>query len=96
MILKYKVYWSPSAYEDFQKIYNYIRFHLKEKITANNISKLLLKSISNLSYFPEKYSKIQIPNYKFKNIRKMQIKTFVIIYEVCNNTRSNFYFTYFS
>ena len=89
MIYKYKIIWSPTAYKEFQKIYTYIKYHLKEEITANNTSKMLLKSISNLSYFPEKYPKIQsLPShYNSRNVRKMQINMYIIIYEIDANTR---------
>ncbi len=79
----FKVNWSPSAYADLQNIYYYIKKFFKEPEIANNLSKKILKSISDLSYFPEKYPKIK---YKSKNIRKMLVNNYVIIYEINNNT----------
>lgn len=81
---KYKITWSPKAHNDLQNIHFYIKYYLKEKTTANNVVKKLLNSISNLSYSPEKYIKIQYFDNKKKNIRKMLVDNYLVIYEVNN------------
>lgn len=97
MLMKiYKIIWSPKALKDLQDIHFYIEHYLKEKRIANNVVKRILSSISNLSYFPEKYVKIQNPDCKTKNIRKMTVSNYLVIYEIDKNIRSSFYFTYFS
>ncbi len=95
-IKKYKITWSPQAYSDLQKIHFYLKYYLKEPNISNNLIKELLSSISSLSYFPEKFTKIQYSYKKTKNIRRMLINNYVVLYEVNTNTRSSFYFTYFS
>ncbi|MBO5413100.1 MAG: type II toxin-antitoxin system RelE/ParE family toxin [Clostridia bacterium] len=93
---KYKIIWSPKAYMDLQNIHFYIEYYLREKITANNVVKRILDSISNLSYLPEKYVKLKNFNDKTKNLRKMPINNYLVIYEINNNTRTSLHFTYFS
>lgn len=93
---KYKIIWSPQAYKDLQSIHFYIKKHLKEKNIANNIVKKILNSILELSYLPEKYVKVQNFYHNEKNIRKMPVNNYVVIYEFNNSTRTSFHFTYFS
>ena len=45
---------------------------------------------------PERYIEIDIYKGKPRNIRKLPIKDYLIIYEVNKNKRTNFHFTYFS
>lgn len=92
----YEIIWSPKAYEDLQNIYAYITYQLKEKYIANNIIKNILNSISSLSDFPERHMKVFKSKIRIKNLRKLPIDNYVVIYEVVHNTRSGFYFTYFS
>ena len=93
---KYQIIWSPKAYEDLQNIHAYIAYHLKEKYIANNMIKKILDSISGLCYLPEKHMKVFKSNIRIKNLRKLPIDNYVVIYEVVHNTRSSFYFTYIS
>ena len=92
----YKIIWSPKARNDLQNIHFYIEYYFKEKSTANKIVNRILNSISNLSYLPEKYVKIQDWEDKSKNVRKMKVNNYIIIYEVDKEKRPSLYFTYFS
>ncbi len=83
----YKITWSPSAYKDLQNIYSYIKYFLKEKNTANKIVKKILYAISNLNYFPERYIKLKDPKFAVKNIRKMYVYKYNIIYEINEEIR---------
>lgn len=94
LIKKYKIITYPSFEEDLEKIYNYLSNILKEPNIANNLYGKVIHQISSLKYFPERNMKI----FKFnkKNVRRMIIYNYVLIYEVKRNTRSGFYITYFS
>ena len=59
MTKNYKIIWSPKARNDLHNIHFYIEYYFKEKSTANKIVNKILKSISNLSYLPEKYVKLE-------------------------------------
>ncbi len=93
---KYQISWSPQAYKDLKEIYNYISNTLKEKNIAKKITSKLLKSILNLSYLPERYPKISNFNDNSKNIRKMLVDNYIIIYEIHNFTRKSIYIKYIS
>ena len=90
---KYKIIWSPKAYDDLQNIHAYITYKLKEKHIANNVIKKILNSIASLNYLPEKYIRIYKSDPKAKNWRKLAIDNYIVIYEVEDNTRSSIYFT---
>lgn len=93
---KYKIIWSPKAYKDLQNIYKYIVYNLEEKNIANNITDKIFNLISGLKYLPERYIKIFDYNDETKNLRKLVVDNYIVIYEVNNNTRASFYFTYIS
>jgi len=93
---KYRIIWSPEAKEELDNIHFYIEHYIKEKNLADNIIRKLLTTISNLNYLPEKFEKIQIFKNKTKNVRKMIVNNYVVIYEIQKDTRSSIYFTYFS
>lgn len=89
---KYKIEWLDSFKDELSQIYYYLSKILKEPSIANNFHKKVYKLISSLSYFPERYQKIAFD----KNIRRIPIDKYIILYTVNYNTRANLYFTYFS
>lgn len=78
----YQITWSPQANNDLQNIHFYIKYYLKETNIADNLIKKLLNSILDLSYFPEKYKRIIYPHNETRNIRKMSVNNYIVIYEV--------------
>lgn len=92
----YKIIWSPKARNDLQNIHFYIEYYFKEKNIANKIVNRILNSISKLSYLPEKYVRLEDWKDKTKNVRKMKVNNYIIIYEVDKEKRPSLYFTYFS
>jgi len=81
----YNVVWSSEFLEELDYIYSYIFFNLKEPITAQNSLNTIISKISSLSFFPERYPKIN--NSKYFNIRKLRINNFICIYQVDNFTK---------
>ena len=88
---KYQIKLRNKFKDELDQIYFYLSKILKEPSIANNFHKKVYKTISTLSYFPERYQKISIT----KNIRRIPINGYVILYNVNHNTRSSFYSTYF-
>lgn len=93
---KYKIVWSPNTKEDLNVIYSYIASHFKEPHIANNLLKKILNSISSLEYFPDRYCKIHSYKDKSKNLHRLLVNKYAIVYEVNNSTRTSFYSTYIS
>lgn len=79
-----------------QNIHFYIEYYFKEKNTASKIVNKILNSILSLSYLPEKYVKLESWNDNTKNVRKMKVNNYIIIYEVNKEKRTSIHFTYFS
>ena len=79
-----------------QNIHFYIEYYFKEKNIANKIVNRILNSISKLSYLPEKYVRLEDWKDKTKNVRKMKVNNYIIIYEVDKEKRPSLYFIYFS
>lgn len=94
MEYKYKINQTNKFENELRNIFDYLYFNLKEPRTAENMLKLIINKIYSLQYFPEKYPKLN--NSPNKNLRKLYVKNYIIIYEVNHLIRSNFYFTYFS
>lgn len=91
---KYNIIQTYSFEYELDFIYNYIRFNLKEPITAVRFYDKVISKILSLQYFPERCSRIHF--YKNNNIRRLLVNDYIIIYEVHIDTRTNFYSTYFS
>ncbi|MCI9063802.1 MAG: type II toxin-antitoxin system RelE/ParE family toxin [Clostridia bacterium] len=88
---KYTIIWSPKARDDLSKIYHYISYHLKEKVTANKLIRRLLDLVSSLDYLPNRYPKVlNSKKYYNSNIRKLLVGKYVILYEVNSITHQVF------
>lgn len=98
MILNNKFTVHPTATfkKEFSNIIHYIKYNLKEPLTADKFYQTILNKISTLDFMPERYSKILGYDNKNKNLRNLIINNYIIIYEVVHNTRSSLYFTYIS
>ena len=94
LINKYKIRPTATFKAELKNIIHYIRINLKEPLIAQKFYDKVIEKISALNYMPERYMKVDIS--KNKNIRKIPIKDYLIIYEINKNTRTSFYFTYFS
>ena len=75
----YRIRRTKQANIDLYRIYAYILFDLANPIAADNFISRILKSISNLEYFP--YMGKKISN---SNVRYIYFKNYLIIYSVKN------------
>lgn len=95
-INKYAIHPSNTFKRELKEILYYFKQKLKDPMIAKNFYKNVIKEINSLEFMPERH--IKITNYKDKNrnLHRLLIYNYVIIYEVENDTRSSFYFTYIS
>lgn len=89
-INKYTIKSTPSFEREFENIYNYIIYTLKEPSTAKNFYTQVTKKIYSLEYFPERYTKISTFKNKWGNIRRLTFDKYAIIYDVDNTTHQVF------
>ena len=75
----YRIKRTEQANIDLYKIYNYIFFDLANPIAANNFILKILKSISNLEYFPYMGKKVSNSNLRF-----IRFKNYLIFYSINN------------
>lgn len=93
-IKRYIINQTPSFEKELESIYKYLAFKLKEPLTAKNFYNKIIKEIYSLQHFPERYMKISSYKNKNRNIRRLPINQYIIIYEVNNNTRTSLHLTY--
>ena len=79
-VKKYEVIWLNSFKNELSHIYNYLSVNLNEHSVAKKLHKKILNSLYYLSYYPNIYQKI---NHR-KNIRRIPIDKYVILYTVDN------------
>lgn len=94
---KYYIIWTLNFKNELKNIFNYLNYFLNVPLTAEKLHQKLVASLTTLEYFPERYTKITNTKFLTSNsIHRVIIDNYIIIYEVNRNTRSSFYFTYFS
>lgn len=83
---EYSVIMQPQFLEELEVILYFFqdRYSTKRKVYAE-----VRNTVYSLSIFPERYSKIN-NNFNTKNIRKLPINKYVVIYEV-NNEKNEIY-----
>jgi len=86
-ILKYSINITPTFANELEGIYKYMVDNLKAPNIADKFNKKVKNSIFNLTYFPERFSKILISNKD--NLRKIIVDNYIIIYEVNSNKRTS-------
>ena len=87
---KYNIKTTKAFEEELLDIYSYIVDYLQEPKIANEKYKKIRNKILSLQYLPERYSRIFKSKFKNRNLRKLLINNFIIIYEVKNDTNEVF------
>lgn len=93
---KYTILPTSNFKKELKEIMYYIRYKLKEPLIANKFYKKVVDEIKSLKFMPERYKIINEIYDKTEILRKTSVNNYIIIYKVDNNTRTSFYFTYFS
>lgn len=94
---KYQIITTKEFEEELEKIYYYFLYFLKEIKLAKLFYSQIINSIFSLEYFPKRYNKVSnFLNYNNRDIRKLIIKKYIIIYEVNDILRTSYNSTYIS
>ena len=83
---RYEVIWLNSFKDELSHIYHYLSKELNEPYIVNKFHRKVFNSLSYLSYYPEIYQKI---NHN-KNIRRIPIDKYVILYTIDNHKKRVF------
>jgi addiction module RelE/StbE family toxin len=79
---KYKLKFTPKAYEDLDQIYSYITGSLMAEIAADNLLGKIEFSITRLESFPCSGSYILDDSLKSKGYRKLIVGNYIVFYLV--------------
>ena len=93
---KYIVLPTYTFKEELKNITSYFKYRLKEPLLTKRFYKNVSNKIKSLEFMPEKHMRISDFKNKNRNLRKLLIDNYTIIYEVINDTRTSFHFTYIS
>lgn len=88
LINKYTIITTVSFIEDLNSIIYYFNHKFKEPNISEKFYLKIIKNLSSLSLFPERYPKIS--NLNNINLRKLIIDNYVIIYETNHSTKQVF------
>ena len=91
---KFEILPTDAFISEFEEFIYYIKRKLKQPVAAKKFYNLVTKEINSLQFMPERYKRIKT-NYKSRNIRRMLLNKYIIVYEVNKDIRASFYSTYF-
>ena len=80
--MNYKVYIRKAAKNDIADIYNYVKYSLQSPDAAMNIVEKIEESIMDLNFMPERFEMLGMEGSNYKNIRKLIVKNYIIVYKV--------------
>ncbi|WP_296113836.1 type II toxin-antitoxin system RelE/ParE family toxin [uncultured Anaerococcus sp.] len=80
--MNYEVYIKKDAKVDIVGIYNYIKYTLQSPDAAMNIVKKIEESIMDLNFMPERFELLDLEGSDYKNIRKLIVKNYIVVYKV--------------
>ena len=87
-MIKYKVVYSQKAFKDLDNIYNYVLINSLEPRIAGNLVKEIKQAITSLDILPFRHELIETSITDFKNIRKLLVKNYIVLYHADETTRT--------
>lgn len=75
----YDIILTKPAYKDLLR---YVSENLESPNTAHSLMSDINKALLSLSEFPERYPIVDIEPWKSKNMRKMPVKSYIVLYYV--------------
>lgn len=82
MSKNYIVIYSPQALEDLTEIYEYIRYTLQARITADKQSSRIRKMVRSLDTFPARHSLVNWEPWVSMKIYKVLVDNYMIFYNI--------------
>ena len=86
-MIKYKVVYAQKAFEDLDNIYNYVLINSLEPSIAGNLVKEIKQAITSLDILPLRHELIESSRKDLKDMRKLLVKNYVVLYRVNETTR---------
>ena len=86
LINKFTARPSANFKEELKNIIYHIRVRLKEPLVTEKLYNNVVKKIYSLTFMPERYARIYNSKDKTRNIRKLPVNNYLIIYEINKNT----------
>lgn len=82
LINRYTILPTASFKKELNEIVYYLKNKLEEPKIAKRFYKNVIKNMNSLSFMPERYKRIEEVYNRKKNLRRMLVNNYVIIYEV--------------
>lgn len=95
-IEQYDIYPTSTFKQEIQDFYRYLAIKLNEPNIANNFYKKITRKIYTLRYLPTRCNSLRSLKQIDRDIRKLLVDKYIIIYEIKKDTRSSISLTYFS
>lgn len=90
-MIKYTIIHMPQFRKELDSVEYYLSHILYSPLAADHLLNKITNLISKLDLFPERYSRVFIPNkFQNRNLRKIPIDNYIIIYEVDNYSHEVF------
>ena len=87
---QFDVYPTHTYKKELSNIIHYLKHELKELLIAKEFYDLVIKRTLTLSFMPERHSRIYSFNNISRNLRKIYIGNYIVIYEVNNDLKKVF------
>lgn len=79
---RYRVQYSPAAYDDLRAIYRYIAFELMVEETARAQTERIRYAIRALGTFPQRYRAVDWEPWASRGMRQMPVDHYCIFYRI--------------
>ena len=79
---KYEVIYLPVFYSDLDRITNYIKYTLRNKIAANKLLDDVYNSINKRANHPTSYEEFQSENSRVEKYYRIYVKNYIVFYVV--------------
>ena len=79
---RYRVQYSPAAYEDLRAIYRYIAWELQAEATAQNQTARIRRAVRTLDRFPHRHPTIDWEPWMSMGVHKVPVDNYYVFYRV--------------